>query len=82
MSDQPLVPFHPPEGLGVSFAVSPAALTGWLFVAALLFWAIYTLVAIYHWIKFSHAASVAYPAIMLHLAVSGGIILYALSGFV
>ena len=82
MADQPLVPFHPPQGLGINFNISPAALAGWLLAGALLFWAIYTLVAIYHWVKFSHAATVAYPAILVHLGVSAVIILYALSGLV
>jgi hypothetical protein len=51
-----------------------------LFVFA--FWALYTIVAIYHWLKYSHASAVAFPAIGIHLFISFGLIVYALSGTV
>ena len=79
MPSEPLTPF---TGLPFGLAISTGTTVGWLFLFALIFWAIYTLVAVYHWIKFSHAASVAYPAIVIHLVVSGSIMLFALSSLV
>jgi len=79
MPDQPLTPF---TGLPLELAISGSAFMGWAILIALIFWTIYTLIAIYHWIRFSHAAAVAYPAIVLHLMVSGGIALFALSSFI
>ena len=79
MPSQPLQPFHPPTGFPMHLTISTGAIISWLLAAALLFWAVYTLVAIYHWVKFSHAAMVAYPAIATHVAVSAVILLFALS---
>lgn len=79
MSVEPLIPF---TGLPVSISISTGALVGWILVTAFAFWALYTIIGIYHWVKFSHAAAVAYPAIIIHLAVSGVIILVALSALV
>lgn len=79
MPDQPLTPF---TGLPFELAISGTAFMGWAILIALIFWAIYTLIAIYHWIKFSHAAAVAYPAIALHLIVSGSLALFALSSLI
>jgi hypothetical protein len=82
MSDTPLVPFSPPE-IFRDFALLPST-TGvvmqWIFYFAIIFWFIYTLVAIYHWIKYSHAAVVAIPSIALHVGVSLLLIVYALTG--
>jgi len=80
MPTEPLQPFAPPSGFPLHLAISTGALVGWILAAVFLFWALYTLVAIYHWIRYSHAARVAYPAIAVHLGVSFGIALYALSG--
>ena len=44
------------------------------------FWAFYTLVAIYHWLKYSHASWVTFPAIAVHLFISLAIMSYALYG--
>lgn len=79
MPVEPLTPFI---GLPVSLSISNGALVGWLLVTAFSFWALYTTIGIYHWIKFSHAAAVAYPAIIAHLAVSGVIMLFALSSLI
>ena len=52
-------------------------------VFALLFilWALYTLVTTYHWIRYGHRSSVAIPALITHVVVSGYFALYAVSGF-
>ena len=78
MAEEPLTPFHAPVGLNID--ISAGAVGGWLFFFAFILWSLYTLVACYHWVKYSHAAAVAYPAITLHLIVSAAIVLYALSG--
>ena len=36
--------------------------------------------AIYHWLKYSHASWVAFPAIAAHLFISFALMSYALSG--
>ena len=79
MPTEPLTPF---TGLPFALTISGGAFLGWAFAIALAFWALYTLIAIYHWIKFSHAAAVAYPAIVVHLVVSGAIMLFALSSLI
>jgi multidrug resistance efflux pump len=79
MPPEPLSPF---TGLPFALSMSSNALIGWVLVTAFAFWGLYTIIGIYHWVKFSHAASVAYPAIVIHLAVSGAIMLVALSGLI
>ncbi len=52
----------------------------WALYAVFAFWAIYTLVAVYHWLRYSHASWVAFPAIAAHFLVSFALMSYALSG--
>ena len=84
MPDQPLSPFSPPTELlaqlHLTGFVSSGNLIVWVLYFAFFIWAVYTLVAIYHWIKYSHASLVALPAIGAHLFVSFALITYALSG--
>jgi hypothetical protein len=84
MTDQPLQPFSPPSAVFAHFGLSDTlpvgAITEWVLYAAFAFWALYTLVAIYHWLKYSHASWVAFPAIAAHLFVSFALMSYALSG--
>ncbi len=82
MPDQPLVPFSPPSAL---LSYLPGGLSGgvvvtWALYAVFAFWAVYTLVAVYHWLKYSHASWVAFPAIAAHVLVSLALISYSLSG--
>jgi hypothetical protein len=79
MITEPLKPF---TGLPFSVAVDGGAILGWVIFTVFAFWGLYTMVGIYHWIKYSHAAAVAYPAIFVHLAVSGALALIVLSGLV
>ncbi len=85
MPREPLQPFAPPSGaifdqfrelFGGAFSSLPLLILSIIF----LFWAVYTLVAVYHWIKYSHAALIALPAIGVHLFISLAFISYALSG--
>ena len=45
-------------------------------------WVLYTIVIIYHWIRYGHRASVAIPIIVAHFFISVGLFLMAASGFV
>ena len=84
MVDQPLQPFAPPFALFAQLHVpdtlSAGAAVTWALYIVSAFWALYTLVAIYHWLKYSHASWVAFPAIALHLFISFALMAYALSG--
>lgn len=83
MPDQPLQPFGPPVSLlhyVPGGTVTPGGLTMWFLFAVFAFWTVYTLVAIYHWLRYSHASLIAFPAIALHLFVSFILITFALSG--
>lgn len=51
-----------------------------LFAIIFIWWLIYTLVAIYHWMRHGQDSWVAVPAVALHLFVSGWLIFYATSG--
>lgn len=84
MPDQPLQPFAPPVDLlsylpsGLSFSAGTGVV--WALYAVFAFWALYTLVAVYHWLKYSHASWVAFPAMAAHLFISFALMSYALSG--
>ncbi|MBI5405913.1 hypothetical protein HY972_02660 [Candidatus Kaiserbacteria bacterium] len=83
MPDQPLRPFAPPPALFDTLhvsGISSDALVTWALYAVFTFWAVYTLVAVYHWLKYSHASWIAFPAIAAHVFVSFALMLYALSG--
>lgn len=80
MVDQPLQPFSPPSVLLNNLSVSPGAVVTWALYIVFAFWALYTLVAVYHWLKYSHASWVAFPAIAAHLFISFALMAYALSG--
>ncbi|MFZ3043684.1 MAG: hypothetical protein WA058_01070 [Minisyncoccia bacterium] len=84
MPDQPLQPFAPPNALlsylPSSLNFSTGVAVTWVLYAVFAFWAIYTLVAVYHWLKYSHASLVAFPAMAVHLYLSLALMSYALSG--
>jgi len=84
MPDQPLQPFAPPAALFSYFNIpvgfSAGIVVTWVLYAVFAFWAVYTVVAIYHWLKYSHASWIAFPAIAVHLFVSLALMSYALNG--
>lgn len=83
MPDQPLQPFAPPQGFSQLFPagiISAGHATEWLLYAVFAFWIIYTIVAVYHWLKYSHDSWIAFPAIIIHVVVSVILVSYALSG--
>lgn len=84
MPDQPLQPFAPPTALfnqlHISGAFSPNLIIQWFLYLVFAFWFIYTLVAVYHWLKYSHASWIAFPAIGIHLFISFALIVFTLTG--
>ncbi len=45
-----------------------------------IWWAIFTVVAIYHWFRFARDSWLAVPAVAVHLFVSGWIFVFATGG--
>jgi hypothetical protein len=80
MPDQPLQPFSPPTALLSQLNLSGGVIVMWVLYAVFAFWAIYTLIAIYHWLKYSHASWIAFPAIGVHLFISFALMVFALTG--
>lgn len=83
MIDQPLQlqPFSLPPALSSLLpGFSAGIAVTWILYAAFAFWTVYTLIAIYHWLRYSHTSWVAFPAIGAHLLVSLALASYALSG--
>lgn len=79
MPDTPLQPFSPPASLAEYFSyINSSGAASWIFYAVFFFWAVYTAIAVYHWIKYSHASLIAVPAIALHVFVSASLFLYIL----
>lgn len=60
--------------------ISGGMIAVWAVYAILLFWAVYTLVIIYHWLRYSHASWLTFPAIGVHLFVSFALISFILYG--
>ena len=52
-----------------------------MFTVIFLLWAVYTVVSIYHWLRYGHNSWIAAPAIGLHLLVSASLMVFATSGF-
>ena len=84
MPDHPLQPFAPPailsNNLHLAGGLSAGIVVVWLLYAIFALWALYTLVAVYHWLRYSHASWIAFPAIAAHLFISFALMSYALSG--
>lgn len=53
-----------------------------VFAIAFIFWAIFSLISAYHWLRYGNRSSIAIPALITHLVVSSLIAMYAVSGFV
>ncbi len=60
--------------------VSISTVVVWALYALLVFWAAYTIVTIYHWLKYSHASWLTFPAIAVHLFISFALISFILFG--
>ena len=78
MQPEQLVPLAPPaflENVNVDQVVSV------IFALLFILWALYSLITAYHWLRYGHRSSVAIPALITHVVVSGYLALYAVSGF-
>lgn len=82
MLDQPLQPFSHPVALFAQFNIpySTGLLVEWALYLVFAFWAVYTLVAVYHWLRYSHTNFLAFPAIGIHLYISIALMSYTLAG--
>ena len=80
MPDQPFQPFALPSALSAQLPFTNGAVVTWALYAVFAFWALYTLVAIYHWLKYSNTSWLAFPAIAAHLFISIALMSYTLSG--
>lgn len=78
MQPEPPVPFAPPaflQNVNVEQVVSV------VFALLFILWALYSLITAYHWLRYGHRSSIAIPALITHVVVSGYLALYAVSGF-
>lgn len=80
---EPLQPFAPPTSILPFLShlgLSPSLVAQGALCLALLFWLVYTVVAMYHWFKYAHAFFTSIVALGIHLAVSLLLVTYILSG--
>jgi hypothetical protein len=60
--------------------VDPLTVASVIFYLVTLFVVIYTLISVYHWLRYGHHSVAVIPAIIVHLFASTGLILLAASG--
>jgi hypothetical protein len=53
-----------------------------IFLVLFVIWALYTLIAGYHWLRYGHRSIVAIPALIIHVVVSWLLAGYAVSGII
>ena len=83
MPTQPLQPFSPPSAVLAHLpvqTVSPGVAVQWFLYLVFAIWLFYTLIIVYHWLKYSHGSWLAVPSIATHLFISFAIMAFALSG--
>ena len=78
MQPEPLVALAPPAFLQ---NVNVEQVIAVVFALLFILWALYTLITTYHWLRYGHRSSVAIPALITHVIVSGYLAVYAVSGF-
>ncbi len=70
-----------PTQLPIPALALPAAQVVPLFVTLVfIIWALYTIVAFYHWIRYSDSITVALGAMGMHLVISAMLAIFAVSG--
>jgi len=84
MDDQ--TPMAPLEGVSSPLSYFPQItsthdVVSIMFTVIFLLWAVYTVVAIYHWVRYGHKSWLAVPTITLHIVVSAALMIFATSGF-
>ncbi|HYE23048.1 MAG TPA: hypothetical protein VEA92_01185 [Candidatus Paceibacterota bacterium] len=80
------LPEAPIEAIGSPLSFLPRVdnaydLVSILFTGIFLLWAIYTVISIYHWLRYGHNSWIAVPSIALHLFISAVLMIFATSGF-
>jgi hypothetical protein len=86
MPTNPITPTAPLPAITTPFELLPGAInahdiTSAIFTGAFVIWVFYMVIAIYHWIRYGHNSWLMFPAIAVHVVVSGALLLFAVSGF-
>ncbi len=69
-----------PNPLSFFSAASVESILAIVITIVFIWWAIFTVVVIYHWMKYSRDSVFAVPAIALHIFISGWIFVFATGG--
>lgn len=73
---------QPPVSLSLMHStIDPRTILSVGFALIFVIWAIYTLVVIYHWVRYGHQSWAAVPAVITHLVVTACILMFMVSGF-
>lgn len=79
MEDVPVQPFTVLDFLRYVDVGSVVAIA---FAILFIVWALYTVIAGYHWLRYGHSSAVAIPALITHVVVSWLLAGYAVSGII
>lgn len=77
----------PAQNFGIpSFSLIPSSVSiesilSVVITIVFMWWAIYTIVVLYHWLRYGRESWLAVPALVLHFFVSGWIFVFATGGF-
>ncbi len=77
-SAQPVL--QPPSFATAFPAIDMGQVISVVFALIFIVWALYTLIASYHLLRYGHRSAVSIPAIITHVLVSGFLAIYAVSG--
>lgn len=67
-------------GPDTSFNLDISSVFPAIFAIVFFIWVAYTLVVAYHWLRYGHQSFVAIPMLVLHVIVSGTLMLLATAG--
>jgi hypothetical protein len=70
-----------PNPLAFMGAASIESVLAVVITLVFIWWAIYSFVVVYHWVKYSRDNMIAVPALVAHFAVSAWIFVFATGGF-
>jgi uncharacterized membrane protein YqjE len=73
--------YTPPSILAEKLPFSPDQALSVIFTLLFIVWAIFTLIALYHWVRYARNRWVTVPALTVHVAVSAALFLFIVSGF-
>lgn len=75
-----LNPFPTPTWLADIGGFNTTKIIPALFTIVFIVWSIYTIIAVYHWFRYSHRSWLTVPVLALHIFVSLTLLLTAISG--